>query len=146
LSAKSKTSCADNLLSCGSVTEICHRGRVLWSPSPAVLSPGATIRPPERRAQGQRYSSALALVRDGKTGMPPSFRHAGPGKAGATASSPRSRGEMLAKSGDGSSDGLRPSRRRLRHRSEFRDLAELLSVMHGFPTAIRKPPSSVSAS
>lgn len=90
----------------------------------------------ERRAQGQRYSSALALVREGKPGDAAKlFAVLAREGGGYSLLAAFEEAEMLAKSGDAKAavaaydriagnSGIDP---------EFRDLAELLSVLHGLP-------------
>ena len=90
----------------------------------------------ERRAQGQRYSSALALVREGKAAEAAKvFALLGQEGGGYSLLARFVEAEMLAKSGDrkaavavyeqlAGGAGTDP---------EFRDLAVLLSVMHGLP-------------
>jgi hypothetical protein len=90
----------------------------------------------ERRAQGQRYSSALALVREGKPGDAAKlFAVLGQEGGGYSLLAAFEEAEMLAKSGD--SKAAIAAYDRLAGESsidpEFRDLAELLSVMHGLP-------------
>lgn len=90
----------------------------------------------ERRAQGQRYSNVLALARDGKDGeAAKGFAQLVQEGGGYSLLAGFEDAELLAKSGDkaaalaaydrlaGSSD-IDP---------ELRDLAVLLSVMHGLP-------------
>ena len=90
----------------------------------------------ERRAQGLRYSSALALVREGKPGDAAKLfgvlaREGG----GYSLLAALEEAEMLVKSGD--RKAAIAAYDRLAGESgidsEFRDLAELLSVMHGLP-------------
>jgi hypothetical protein len=88
----------------------------------------------ERRAQGQRYSSALALVREGKPGDAAKlFAVLAREGGGYSLLAAFEEAEMLAKGGDAKAavaaydriagnSGIDP---------EFRDLAELLSVLHG---------------
>jgi hypothetical protein len=88
----------------------------------------------ERRAQGQRYSSALALVREGKDGDAAKLFALLAREGGGYSLLARfEEAEMLAKTGDNKAaiaayddlaggSGIDP---------EFRDLAVLLSVMHG---------------
>lgn len=88
----------------------------------------------ERRAQGQRYSSALALVREGKHGDAAKlFAVLAREGGGYSLLAAFEEAEMLAKGGDAKAavaaydriagnSGIDP---------EFRDLAELLSVLHG---------------
>jgi hypothetical protein len=90
----------------------------------------------ERRAQGQRYSSALALVREGKPGDAAKlFAVLAREGGGYSLLAAFEEAEMLAKGGDakaavaaydriGGNTDIDP---------EFRDLAELLSVLHGLP-------------
>jgi hypothetical protein len=88
----------------------------------------------ERRAQGQRYSSALALARDGKDGEAAkvlALMAQEDGGYGLLAAFEEA--ELLAKSGD--KKGAIAAYDRLAGSSgvdpEFRGLAVLLSVMHG---------------
>jgi hypothetical protein len=88
----------------------------------------------ERRAQGQRYSSALVLAREGKDGDAAKlFALLAQEGGGYGLLAAFEEAELLAKSGDrkgaiaaydrlAGSSGIDP---------EFRDLAVLLSVMHG---------------
>src|SRR6266705_2429402 len=90
----------------------------------------------ERRAQGQRYSNALALVRDGKEGDAAKvFALLAREGGGYSLLAAFEEAELLAKSGDrkaaiaaydrlAGSSGIDP---------EFRDLAVLLSVMQALP-------------
>ena len=90
----------------------------------------------ERRAQGARYSSALALVREGKAAEAAKLFGVLAREGGGYSLLARfGEAEMLAKSGDrkatiaaydqlAGGSGTDP---------EFRDLAVLLSVMHGLP-------------
>ena len=90
----------------------------------------------ERRAQGQRYSSALALAREGKDGEAAKlFALLAQEGGGYSVLAAFEDAELLAKSGDkgaaiaaydrlAGASGIDP---------EFRDLAVLLSVMHGLP-------------
>ena len=90
----------------------------------------------ERRAQGARYSSALALVREGKAAEAAKLFGVLAREGGGYSLLARfGEAEMLAKSGDrkatiaaydqlAGGSGADP---------EFRDLAVLLSVMHGLP-------------
>ena len=90
----------------------------------------------ERRAQSGRYSAALALVREGKNAdaarLFAALAHQG-GGYGLLASFEEA--ELLAKTGD--RKGAIAAYDRLSSSSgldrEFRDLAVLLSVMHGLP-------------
>jgi hypothetical protein len=90
----------------------------------------------ERRAQSGRYSAALALVREGKNAdaarLFAALAHEG-GGYGLLASFEEA--ELLAKTGD--RKGAIAAYDRLSSSSgldrEFRDLAVLLSVMHGLP-------------
>lgn len=107
----------------------------------AVLVAGAIVawrdhQQRERRAQGERFSSALALVRQGKEADAAKLfgslaqEGGGYGVAGAF-----ERAELLAKSGD--RKGAVAAYDSLAAASdidpEFRDLAVLLAVMHGLP-------------
>ena len=90
----------------------------------------------ERRAQGARYSSALALVREGKSAEAAKLFGVLSREGGGYSLLARfGEAEMLAKGGDrraaiaaydqlAGGSGTDP---------EFRDLAVLLSVMHGLP-------------
>ena len=90
----------------------------------------------ERRSQGARYSSALALVREGKAAEAARlFALLAREGGGYSLLAAFEEAEMLARSGDrkaaiavydrhAGESGIDP---------EFRDLAELLSVMHGLP-------------
>ena len=90
----------------------------------------------ERRAQGGRYSAALALVRAGKADeAAKEFASLAQGGGGYSLAGAFEHAELLAKSGDrkaavaayerlAATSGIDP---------EFRDLAVLLSVMHGLP-------------
>src|SRR5579884_1123677 len=91
----------------------------------------------ERRAEGERYSAALALAREGKTAdAEKMFATLTQGGGGYGVLAAFEQAELTARSGDqkgaiaaygrlaGSSDLT----------SEFRDLAVLMSVMHGLPT------------
>ncbi len=89
----------------------------------------------ERRAQGLRYSNALALAREGKDGEAAKlFALLAQEGGGYGLLAAFEEAELLAKSGD--KKGAIAAYDRLAGSSdidpEFRDLAVLLSVMHGF--------------
>ena len=89
----------------------------------------------ERRAQAGRYSAALALAREGKEPRPPSCSQRWREGGGYGLLAAFEEAELLAKAGDRKAaiaayDRLAASSTVGR---EFRDLAVLLSVMHGLP-------------
>ena len=90
----------------------------------------------ERRAQGARYSSALALMREGKSADAAKLfgllaREGG----GYSLLAAFEEAEMLAKSGDGKAAIAAYDRLAGGFDTDpvFRDLAVLLAVLHGFP-------------
>jgi len=90
----------------------------------------------ERRAQGARYSSGLAMVREGKSGDAAKlFAALAQEGGGYSLLAAFEEADTLAKSGDRKAaiaayDRLAAG---LASEPELRDLAVLLSVMHGFP-------------
>jgi hypothetical protein len=90
----------------------------------------------ERRADATRYASALALARTGKEGDAAKvFAGLGQGGSGYGILAAFQQAEMMAKAGD--RKGAVEAYDRLAASAdldrEFRDLATLLSVMHGLP-------------